>query len=141
MEFRFIDNKTRLDRRTQRVIRSHAMKGKNLGKVLPARGHKNRQGEQGIIIHPGRIEENARPLSIEAIGPVSDAAEAHTTQSLLNPFCGTEFSFIAFPIEVTPLVRYLFNECTRPVGFIYVYMERNPLTTLELSPLFSPGAA
>lgn len=46
MAFLFIDNNAPLDRQSQRRVRNHAMKGKNLGKVIPARGHKRQQPQR-----------------------------------------------------------------------------------------------
>ena len=118
MDFRFINNDTRLDRNTRRLIRSHAMKGKNLGKVITARGHKNRQRERGIAL--GQIQakennlanaENGRPLGPERFCLVPSVAVPESRLPLLNPFCGAELSFFATPVEVTPSLRHLIHEC------------------------------
>jgi hypothetical protein len=118
MEFRFIDNDTRLDRRTQKLIRSHAMKGKNLGKIIPARGHKNLLCKQNS--YAGQVEsksetfakfDNGNHLGDNISGSVISLPNYSNKPSLLNPFCGAEFSFFAFPIEATPSVRYLLNKC------------------------------
>ncbi|KAJ5808822.1 hypothetical protein N7474_010091 [Penicillium riverlandense] len=81
MEFRFIDNSAPLDGQSRRLIRSHAMMGKNLGRIIPARGRKKRQCQE-VIRMP----------------------------SPYNPFAGAEFSYFALPTPLTPAMRYLFYQ-------------------------------
>lgn len=114
MEFRFINNNAPLDRRSQRLVRNHAMKGKNLGRIIPARGHKRQQHEDGI--HPDRVtaepkpsteREKGRPLLPKVIRPGPDITLP------LNPFSGAELAYFTIPVPLTTSVRYLFYECRR----------------------------
>ncbi|KAK7420753.1 hypothetical protein QQX98_002557 [Neonectria punicea] len=90
MEFRFIDNNTPLDRHSQRAIRSHAMKGKNLGKTIAARGHRWQKSErkaksEGI---PKVETQNGRWLL-----PKTDNGNT----LLQNHFGGAELSYFMTP--------------------------------------------
>jgi hypothetical protein len=120
MEFRFIDNNTPLDQHSQKLIRSHAMKGKNLGKTLPARGHKRRQRENEICSAQTRAKSEGLPkvqkgrlLLPKASKPDSANASANPEHMplLRNHFCGAELSYFVTAEPFTSSSRYLFHEC------------------------------
>lgn len=133
MEFRFIDNNAPLDRRSQKLVRNHAMKGKNLGRIVPARGHRHQQ-QQGDI-HPHCLTtgskcstgDKRRPLLPKAVP--SDPNPDITLP--LNPFSGTELAYFAVPAPLTSSVRYLFYECGCP-SFSRSTSEESFLTKLRL---------
>ena len=120
MEFRFIDNNVPLDQHSQKLIRSHAMKGKNLGKTILARGHKKRQCEKRTYSDQTRAKpeclpkaQNGRLLLPKATKSAVFPAAASSQQMTLLPnyFCGEEISYFINPEPFTSSSRYLFHEC------------------------------
>lgn len=110
----FIDNNAPLDRRSLKLVRNHAMKGKNLGRVIAARGHRGQQRE--VQIRPDRLTnrpecsaegEKRRPLLPKPLHP--DPSSETTLP--LNPFSGAELAYFTGPVLLTPSIRYLFYEC------------------------------
>ncbi|KIH93590.1 hypothetical protein SPBR_04198 [Sporothrix brasiliensis 5110] len=99
MEFLFVDSNTSTDRRSQRLIRSHGMKGKNAGKVIPARGHRWRR-EDG---QPPSYTDGERVRAMQAASPA-------------NPFCGFEFSYFSTSVPVTASSRQLFHDLHNAVS-------------------------
>ena len=120
MAFRFIDNNTPLDQHSKKLIRSHAMKGKNLGKTIPARGYKRHQCEKKTCSSQvrGKSEclpkvQNGRLLLPKAskLDVCSPTASLEHTTLLPNYFCGVELSYFINPEPFTSPSRYLFHEC------------------------------
>lgn len=121
MKFHFIDNTTPLDRHSQKAIRSHAMKGKNLGKTIPARGHRGRQSGNEIRSAQARPKveeglpkvENDRLLLPKASKPDSGNALTSPKQmvSLQNHFPGAELAYFSIPEPLIVSSRYLLHEC------------------------------
>lgn len=114
MEFRFIDNSVPLDRHAKSLVRKHAMKGKNLGRVIPARGHRGQQRNEGIhldflVIEPKHSSEHQTgwPLLPK---PEYTHPGAYITLPP-NPFPGSELSYFTSLIPLTPTIRHLFYEC------------------------------
>jgi hypothetical protein len=112
MEFRFINNNEPLDRRSQRLVRSHAMKGKNLGRTLPLKNDKRKQHEDRM--HRSQLETQlrcsvkggkGRPLLPKPMNPSLNTAPPS------NPFSGDELAYFAMPVPPTSSIRYLFYEC------------------------------
>ncbi|KAF2456236.1 hypothetical protein BDY21DRAFT_415880 [Lineolata rhizophorae] len=99
MEFQFVDNRTTLDRLSRKVIRSHVMKGKNRGKTIPARAQKRAPVQTSIHDMPRQRQGDIRASELRE--------EAKGTFSPFNPFAGTEYSYFAFPIQLTPPMRYM----------------------------------
>jgi hypothetical protein len=117
MEFRFINNNAPLDRRSQKQVRNHAMKGKNLGRTIPARGHKKqqKQGEirpdcWGTESKCSTEDDKRRPL----LPKTTRRGPSPNMGSPLNPFSGTELAYFMGPVPLTSSVRYLFYECGWP---------------------------
>lgn len=121
MEFRFIDNTTPLDRHSRKAVRSHAMKGKNLGKTIQARGHKGRQCENEIRSAQARSKlddglpkvESGRLLLPKAPRPDSGNAFTSPKQmvSLQNHFPGAELAYFSISEPLISSSRYLLHEC------------------------------
>ncbi|RAO67926.1 uncharacterized protein BHQ10_003938 [Talaromyces amestolkiae] len=103
MEFCFINNNKPLDRRSQKLVRHHAMKGKNTGKTFRLRGHKRQQHKDEIQLDRWTTEGGkGRPL-------LPKFAQANSLLPV-NPFPGTELTYFTTSITLTPSVRYLFHE-------------------------------
>ncbi|KIH88063.1 hypothetical protein SPBR_06339 [Sporothrix brasiliensis 5110] len=115
MALLFIDNSTFTDRRSQRLIRSHSIKGKNTGKVIPARGHR-RRGEE----RDEEREKTARSTSIVRRGPGRPdqkdmvdysfrsrrrSCEPCGSRHSHRPFSGFEFAYFTTPVPVTETSR------------------------------------
>ena len=122
MEFCFVNNDARLSRPTQKFIRSHVMKGKNLGKVIPKRGERGRQRE--LNLEKAKSQDDERRLNrrnsdwqqnLKEDAKISNhivpKQHREAALSLEKHFCGAEIQFISFPIPITPSLRYLLHEC------------------------------
>ncbi|KPM43954.1 hypothetical protein AK830_g2606 [Neonectria ditissima] len=122
MEFCFIDNNKPLDRHSQKVLRSYAMKGKNLGKSVPARGHKWRQRES----ETGSGQERAKSDGLTKLSGLTNAENGrlllpktstpnscNTSTTMSRPqnwFSGAELFYFTTPEPITPSSRYLIHE-------------------------------
>lgn len=118
MELRFINNNAPLDRRSQKLVRNHAMKGKNAGRVIPARGHRGQQQRDGG--HPN-CSATRLPLPPgvwrgRALLPKPTCTDPGSRPDVTlapNPFAGAELAYFPLPETVTPSDRYLLHECRR----------------------------
>jgi hypothetical protein len=111
MEFRFIDNNVPLDRHAKKLVRSRAMKGKNLGRVVPARGRRGQQrNEQN---HPDFSSTEPKHSSESWKGWPLLLPKPEYTHIVLppNPFPGSELSYFTSLVPLTPELRRLFYEC------------------------------
>ncbi|CAK7214750.1 hypothetical protein SCUCBS95973_002240 [Sporothrix curviconia] len=122
MEFLFIDNNTATDRRSQRLIRSHGMKGKNAGKVISARGHRWRRfgDEKTKPTRPDSVARG-RPLLPKNPLPLADGDRVRAMQAMqavspADPFCGFEFSYFTTPVPITASSRQLFHDLHNAVS-------------------------
>ncbi|KAF7562138.1 hypothetical protein G7046_g1980 [Stylonectria norvegica] len=112
MEFQFIDGNAPKDRRSRKTIRSHVMKGKNLGKTIQKRGRKHATLQTGSFRDTQELVEarsnNECPQksgSRNLVFPKISAADEDLEPS--NFFTGFEFSYFAFPVQFTPSMRRL----------------------------------
>lgn len=104
MEFQFIDNNTTKDACSRKAIRSHVMKGKNVGRTV-RRGRKHAV-TQGFF----QDVERTNPQDDGAIFPEIAASDGVLVPT--NPFAGGEFAYFSFPVQFTPSMRYLVHQCT-----------------------------
>lgn len=111
MAFEFVDN-TAIDRRARKLIRSHAAKGKNVGrkisrpsrpKIPPAHWRQTRALEPLLDPESNIITGNSKALaSIQY-----PQSEARAPVIGIEHQIGDEFSLILFPFEATPRARSL----------------------------------
>ncbi|CAI6261072.1 unnamed protein product [Periconia digitata] len=112
MEYCFIDNNKPLDRISQKIVRSHAMKGKNVGRTITARGHRGRQreneGDHTPILQPEIFSEirNGRIILPKVSSLKSSPAATERITLLRNPLYQTEL----LPEPLTSSSRYLLHE-------------------------------
>ncbi|KAH8901081.1 hypothetical protein GQ53DRAFT_835039 [Thozetella sp. PMI_491] len=134
MELQFIDNNpARFDPHSRKLIRSHVMKGRNLGKMVPKRGWRKRAAR----LQP----PDATSSSDEAIPAASDCTK--DTQGPLTQtrypdgslpryrFAGSEFDYFVWPEQVTPPIRYLvyeFNASVLESIYPRQFCHRSPTT-------------
>ena len=108
MPFQFIDN-TIIDRKARKLIRSHAAKGKNIGRKLsrPSR-QKISPHKPGII--PDALDPEAKPiLGNSRVAGLSSCPRNETSVSLfrISHQIGDELSVVLFPFYTTPKARSL----------------------------------
>ena len=129
MDFCFVDNTATIDPHSRKRIRSHVMKGRNLGKVMPRRRRTAaaarplipRDNTRAVEIRPGDPFEE-----YDDTGPLfPEVAETNLVGRVTPPpsnlFSGTEFSYFASPAYFTPSARYLIYQCkNRPLGCLLV---------------------
>ena len=111
MEFCFINNNAPLDRRSQKLVRHHAMKGKNTGKTIRLRGHKRQQHKGEIQLDRWTTESSCYLEGGKGRPLLPKLAQANSLLPI-NPFSGTELTYFSTSVPLTPSVRYLFHECT-----------------------------
>ncbi|KAH8706319.1 hypothetical protein BGZ61DRAFT_449721 [Ilyonectria robusta] len=117
MSFQFIDNGTANTPDSRRAIRSHVMKGRNLGRKIQGRGRKNAPPQTDEFfgdVHQPHEEERgiievakdaaARQDGSKLLFPEIIAVDIATSS---NPFAGSEFQYFSFPIQFTPSMRYM----------------------------------
>jgi hypothetical protein len=96
MPFQFINNEC-IDRSTRRLIRSHAAKGKNLGKTLPKRRTRVR---------------NATPIDAANDRFISASCGGFPTTYLP---ADVKLSIVSFPIKLTSQSRRSLEKCMNPL--------------------------
>ncbi|SPN99119.1 uncharacterized protein DNG_02154 [Cephalotrichum gorgonifer] len=115
MELCFINNNAPLDRRSQRIVRHHAMKGKNAGRIIPARGHRGQQKREGSRLDcPAAIRAPVSPelgkgRALLPKPPRTDPESTPDVALVRNPFAGTELDYFPLP-TAAPSDRYLIHE-------------------------------
>ena len=120
MELLFIDNNTPLDRQAQRIVRSHAMTSKNLGRTISGRGLRGRQGrieplpsQFNAIKHTSNAQGTGRLILPKLTYRDSDAVHTEKLTVPRTPFSGTEWSYFSTPVTLTSWDRSLIYECMR----------------------------
>jgi hypothetical protein len=119
MDFQFINNNGAISHSSRKMIRSHAMKGMNLGKSIPARGHKHAQpiNNQGRQTKKKTEKENTVDHIEKALSPLVEFSmeglmtEMSTICISRNLLAGSEYDYFEFPIRFTPSMRFLVHEC------------------------------
>ena len=94
-DFQFIDNTATSDQRCRKLIRSHVMKGKNVGKTAARRGWKRRT-----------------PQDDDALLKRTDETELDIIPTLFNPFAGAEFNYLDAVTRMTAPMRSMVFQCT-----------------------------
>jgi len=107
MPFKFIDN-TIIDRQARKLIRSHAAKGKNLGRKLsrPSR-QKIPPCRPKIIEIVRNQEQNPIAGNSRATGPGLISYPGNEISVPIEYRIGDELSLVLFPFEATPKARSL----------------------------------
>lgn len=101
MSFQFVDNAF-IDRGTRKLIRSHAAKGKNLGKGRPRR----KPRATAVQLHTSARIATTRE---------SESDDRMDDQGfILNHAFGDEFSFLAIPFELSPRSKAIFRQGLAP---------------------------
>ena len=103
-QFKFIDG-TKNDRPTLRLARSHAMKGKNLGKTHhrrsrlgPDQRHKKRQ----LVLL--QVDDGQKYVE-------SNNSPGQDSLSLIYDDPGDQLLSVSFPVELTPASRDVIYHC------------------------------
>ncbi|KAF5630519.1 Argininosuccinate synthase [Fusarium sp. NRRL 52700] len=134
MKFQFIDNDSTQKPGARKAIRSHVMKGKNLGRTIQGRG-KRHAVSQVNDLHKSpdltrrdvRVEERKKSLdgAVNNVGnPLlfPEIPDTDTTYSINNPYSGKEYTYFSFPVRFTPSMRYYVYEFhTAICNIIYPY--------------------
>jgi hypothetical protein len=119
MDFQFINNNGAVSQSARKVIRSHAMRGINLGKIIPARGHKHAQPAINHVNETKKkaIKDNNVDHIEKALSPLMEFSmqdvmmEMSTICISRNPLAGSEYDYFEFPIRFTPSMRFLVHQC------------------------------
>jgi hypothetical protein len=123
MKFQFIDNDSANKAGSRKAIRSHVMKGKNLGRTIQGRGRRHaaphlnnlykgtdlskkyvsiEQGTKGL---DGTVDSDDKALLFPEI------TDTNTPYPINNPYAGKEYTYFLFPVQFTPSMRYYVYEC------------------------------
>ena len=119
MSFQFVEN-GKIDGAARKLIRSHVMKGKNVGKVRPPRASRIRKGE-GDVLRPRESYkvDVLRPAFFKSSGdcetPTSYKSidECETRDISVPQSVGNSFSLLTFPCELHPYMRGLITQCKK----------------------------
>ncbi|KAF5722045.1 Argininosuccinate synthase [Fusarium mundagurra] len=125
MKFQFIDNDSTQKPGARKAIRSHVMKGKNLGRTIQGRGKRHAapqsNGLQRIPDLSKRdvsVEERRKNIDVAVdndgnalLFPEIADIDADTEYSINNPYSGKEYTYFSFPVQFTPSMRYYIYEC------------------------------
>jgi putative hemolysin len=102
-DFRFIDG-TKNDKFTRRLARSHAMKGKNVGKVHQRRSqlslHLQRNKGVSKVQTSDSEQDETRTISM-----------AQSSSSPITGVLGHRLLSVSFPVEATPQSLGIVNQC------------------------------
>ena len=101
MSLQFVEN-GKIDGATRKLIRSHVMKGKNVGKV---RTRPTRKEGEGLCSR----ESNAASLLIPAFGKSTDGGGTKIIS--VSRAVGNGFSPFTFPCQMQPYMRGLIDQC------------------------------
>ncbi|KAF4434644.1 hypothetical protein F53441_13661 [Fusarium austroafricanum] len=122
MKFQFIDHDSNNKPGSRKAIRSHVMKGKNLGRTITGRGKRHAQPEkddffkelqlskQTILVESERDDDSV----VDSDGNALLFPEITTTDVAYpfnNPYAGEEYTYFSFPVQFTPSMRYYVYEC------------------------------
>ena len=107
MSFQFIEN-GKIDVTARRLIRSHVMKGKNLGKV---RMSSMRKGDGEILCS---CENCASDPLIQELCKGTDSSETKVIS--LPRVVGTSYSPFTFPCLLQPYMRGLIYQCKNEIS-------------------------
>ncbi|KAF5608951.1 Argininosuccinate synthase [Fusarium subglutinans] len=137
MKFQFIDNDSTQKPGARKTIRSHVMKGKNLGRTIQGRGKRHAASQVNNLRKSPELSR--RNVSVEerrksldgAVNNVGNAllfpeipdTDTDATYSINNPYSGKEYTYFSFPVQFTPSMRYYVYEFhTAICNIIYPYM-------------------
>lgn len=114
MNFQFVEN-SKIDGAARKLIRSHVMKGKNVGKTRPRTKHK---GQEEI---PFPHDSYAGALSLRM---PCKSTEANENKIISVPqTIGNSFSFFTFPCQMKPYMREEIYQCeNRVILFIPLHL-------------------
>jgi hypothetical protein len=114
MSFQFVEN-GKIDEAARKLIRSHVMKGKNVGKV---RAPRRRKGDGEVLHSRGSYKADVSiPTVCRSAGsceiPTSYKSIDHCeTKDISVPqSIGNSFSLLTFPCELHPYMRGLITQC------------------------------
>lgn len=126
MKFQFIDNDSTQKPGARKTIRSHVMKGKNLGRTIQGRGKRHAAPQLNDLYKGldqskkdfakslgGAVDNDGNALLFPEIAD-SDTdrdTDTDTTYSINNPYSGKEYTYFSFPVQFTPSMRYYVYEC------------------------------
>ncbi|EMT62530.1 Argininosuccinate synthase [Fusarium odoratissimum] len=129
MKFQFIDNDSTQKPGARKAIRSHVMKGKNLGRTIQGRGKRHAAPqlndlykgpdqskkdfgvEEGTKSLDGAVDNDGNALLFPEIADSDTDRDTDTTYSINNPYSGKEYTYFSFPVQFTPSMRYYVYEC------------------------------
>ncbi|KAF4339746.1 Argininosuccinate synthase [Fusarium beomiforme] len=122
MKFQFVDNDSVNKAGSRKAIRSHVMKGKNLGRTIQGRGKRhvapqlnNASKSPDQVKKNGNVEEERKDLGggVDSDGSVLLFPEITDTDNgylINNPYAGKEYTYFSFPVQFTPSMRYYVYE-------------------------------
>jgi hypothetical protein len=119
MSFQFVEN-GKIDGAARKLIRSHVMKGKNVGKVRPPRASRIRKGEGDVLRSRESYKVDVlRPAfskSTDGSGAPSSCRSTDDCKTKVDSVpqsVGNSFSLLTFPCELHPYMRGLITQCKK----------------------------
>ena len=116
MSFQFVEN-GKIDGAARKLIRSHVMKGKNVGKVRPPRRRKgdsevlrSRESYKADVLIPTFCKSTG---SCETPTSYKSTDECVTKDISVPQALGNTFSLLTFPCELHPYMRGLITQCKK----------------------------
>ena len=104
MSFQFIEN-GKIDRAARKLIRSHVMKGKNVGKVRAPRTRKGEGEVRALCSRESSTGDLLRPELCKS------TVDSETNVVSVPRAVGNSFSLFTFPCEMQPYMRGLISQC------------------------------
>ena len=119
MSFKFIEN-DKIDGAARKRIRSHVMKGKNVGKVRARRKGVGENQVGSLLVHYHRRSCVADPMILTP----GKNTSGDMTEILPTPQAvGSTLSLISFPCELQPYMRHLISRCKdEPTFSMHIYL-------------------
>lgn len=113
MSFQFVEN-GKIDGAARKLIRSHVMKGKNVGKVRQPRRRKGdgevRESYKADVLIPTFCKSTG---SCETPTSYESTDECVTKDISVPQSVGNSFSLLTFPCELHPYMRGLVTQCKK----------------------------
>ncbi|KAF5019377.1 hypothetical protein F66182_8627 [Fusarium sp. NRRL 66182] len=134
MKFQFVENGSATKPGSRKVIRSHVMKGRNLGRIIQGRGRKHAALQEYDFFKD--IHQLKESKGINKYGKDDDSIIDRDGNALVfpefmpvdiicplnNPFAGEEYTYFSIPVQLTPSMRYLVYQFNTSIcNLIYPY--------------------
>ncbi|KAL1834993.1 hypothetical protein VTK73DRAFT_6500 [Phialemonium thermophilum] len=120
LSFQFVDNSTPdVSGQSRKLIRSHVMKGRNLGRPRPTRRQqeqKQQKQQKQKQQHPPQRQDCISAESPASGASMPHAAVTRASSSLSSVFAGAETALSNFPVQLTPYMRKMMYQFHTSVG-------------------------